>query len=53
MTWTLEGNTVLNGWYVSDTSIKWFFSDPETGIKSFTGCAWTTFTSDVARIDTA
>lgn len=48
VTWTLEGNVGLDGWYVSDTSIKWFFTDPETGIKTFDGCIWSVFSSDVA-----
>ena len=46
VTYAVEGQLGSNDWYVSNVVVKWFFSDPESGIKAFTGCAWVTLTAD-------
>ncbi len=43
---TVTGTLGNNGWYVSDVTVTWTTSDPESSIGSATGCGITTLTSD-------
>jgi YVTN family beta-propeller protein len=42
----VSGSLGDNGWYVSDVSVSWTVSDPESGIASSLGCDPTTLTGD-------
>jgi hypothetical protein len=42
----LLGAKGANGWYTSDVTVSWTFADPDTGIKSSSGCDTTTLVSD-------
>jgi large repetitive protein len=44
---TVAGTTGANGWYVSDVTVGWSVSDPET-VTSSTGCAASTVSSDTS-----
>jgi hypothetical protein len=43
----IVGTKGANGWYTSNVTVSWSFSDPESGIKSWSpGCNATTLVSD-------
>ncbi len=42
------GTLGSNGWYVSDVTVSWSVSDPESDIASSTGAGTTTLTTDTA-----
>jgi len=44
----VSGTLGNNGWYVSDVSVTWTVSDPESGIASSSGCDSTTISSDTS-----
>jgi hypothetical protein len=44
----IAGTLGNNGWYRSDVIVSWTVSDPESGIKSSSGCATSTITTDTA-----
>jgi hypothetical protein len=45
--YTIVGTKGANGWYTSNVTVSWSFSDPETGIKSWgAGCNPTTLVND-------
>ena len=47
VTFNIVGTKGANGWYTSDVTVSWNFSDPESGIKSWSpGCNATTLVSD-------
>jgi hypothetical protein len=48
ITFEVVGTQGANGWYVSPTTVRWHFDDPESGIKSSAGCDATTLTADTA-----
>ncbi|MEX2610548.1 MAG: hypothetical protein WEA24_11420 [Gemmatimonadota bacterium] len=43
---TISGTPGNNGWYVSDVTVSWSVTDPESAITSTTGCATTVQTTD-------
>ena len=43
---TITGTLGLNGWYVSNVTVAWTATDPESGIASSTGCGSTSVTTD-------
>ena len=43
---SVTGTLGQNGWYVSDVTVSWSVTDPESGIASKSGCDTTTHTSD-------
>jgi hypothetical protein len=45
---TVTGTLGNNGWYVSDVTVSWSVSDPESGIASSSGAGTTVLTSDTA-----
>jgi alpha-tubulin suppressor-like RCC1 family protein/uncharacterized protein YegL len=45
----VAGTPGTAGWYISDVSVSWTLSDPESGISSSTGCAPTAITTDTAE----
>jgi len=45
---TIAGTMGSNGWYVSNVTVNWNATDPESGIASSTGCAPTSITTDTA-----
>lgn len=53
VSYELVGTRGDNGWYTSNVAVKWWFSDPESGINptKIVGCVWTTLTQDTARIE--
>lgn len=53
VTYELIGTRGDNGWYTSTVAVKWWFSDPESGIDptKIVGCVWRTLTQDTARIE--
>jgi len=42
----VDGTLGSNGWYVSDVSVDWSASDPDSAINSQIGCGATVFTGD-------
>jgi hypothetical protein len=44
----ITGTLGSNGWYRSAVTVNWSVTDPESGIKSPTGCAPTNLTADTA-----
>ena len=48
ITFEVVGTPGANSWYVSPTTIRWRVEDPESGIKSSSGCDATAITSDTA-----
>lgn len=47
ISYTLTGTQGDNGWYVSDVSVEWTVTDPESAVTT-EGCAATTLTTDTA-----
>ena len=45
---TVSGTAGANGWYISDVSVTWTVSDPDSPITSTSGCAPSSITSDTA-----
>jgi hypothetical protein len=45
---TIMGTPGNNGWYVSNVTVSWSVSDPESAITSASGCDATTVNSDTA-----
>ena len=45
---TINGTKGNNDWYVSNVSVSWEVSDPESGISSTDGCNAVTLTTDIA-----
>jgi VCBS repeat protein len=41
-----SGTVGSNGWYVSDVTVSWTVSDPESTVSSQTGCGSTTISAD-------
>ncbi len=46
----VSGTLGDNGWYVSDVTVDWDVSDPDSPITSTTGCNQSTVTSDTAGV---
>jgi hypothetical protein len=46
VTFSIMGTKGANGWYTSNVTVSWNIADPETGIKSTSGCNTTTLVSD-------
>jgi hypothetical protein len=46
ITFEVVGTEGANGWYVSPTTVRWRVDDPESGIKSSSGCDATTLVAD-------
>jgi hypothetical protein len=46
----ITGTAGTNGWYRSNVTVTWSFTDLESGIASSTGCATTTLTADTAGV---
>ena len=46
----VSGTLGDNGWYVSDVSVTWTVTDPESAITSETGCEPTTINYDTAGV---
>jgi hypothetical protein len=44
----VSGSLGNDGWYISDVTVNWTITDPESGIASSTGCDPTTLTTDTA-----
>ena len=47
---TITGTAGANGWYRSNVSVSWSFTDPESGILSSTGCTTSNLTADTAGV---
>jgi hypothetical protein len=45
---TVTGTSGSNGWYVSDVTVSWAVSDPESTVTSTSGCDTSTVTTDTA-----
>lgn len=45
---TVSGTQGNNSWYISDVTVSWDVSDPESGIASSVGCDTTTLTTDTS-----
>lgn len=43
---TVTGTLGDNGWYVSNISVSWSFTDPDSTVTSTTGCGTTNITTD-------
>jgi hypothetical protein len=43
---TVTGTAGANGWYTSNVTVSWNFSDPESGIASSSGCGSITLSSE-------
>jgi hypothetical protein len=46
VTFNLAGTKGQNGWYTSNVTVSWSYADPETGIKSSSGCDTATLVAD-------
>jgi hypothetical protein len=46
VTFNIAGTRGANGWYTSSVTLSWNFSDPESGIKTSSGCDTTTLVTD-------
>ena len=46
----ITGTLGTNGWYISNVTVNWSVSDPESGIASSSGCGSTTLTADTAGV---
>jgi hypothetical protein len=46
ITFEIVGTQGTNGWYTSPTTVRWRVEDPESGIKSSSGCDATTLVAD-------
>jgi uncharacterized repeat protein (TIGR01451 family) len=46
ITYTIDGTKGQNDWYITDVTLTWSVTDPETGIASSTGCEQVTVTTD-------
>jgi hypothetical protein len=51
ITHDVTGTLGANGWYTGDASLTWSYSDPESGIKSLTGCRDVTISQDQAATE--
>ncbi|MCS7295278.1 MAG: PxKF domain-containing protein [Dehalococcoidia bacterium] len=47
---TVSGTLGANGWYVSNVTVTWTVTDPESSITSTSGCGTTTITTDTAGV---
>ena len=47
---SIVGTLGLNGWYVSNVSLTWSVSDPESPVTSQTGCETQNITADTAGV---
>jgi hypothetical protein len=45
---SVSGSPGSNGWYVSDVTVSWSVSDPETDVSEQSGCESTSVTTDTA-----
>lgn len=45
---SVSGSPGSNGWYVSDVTVSWSVSDPETEVSEQSGCSSTSVTTDTA-----
>ena len=45
---TVSGTLGNGGWYVSDVTVSWTVTDPESPVTSTSGCGTTTITADTA-----
>ncbi|MCX7623477.1 MAG: hypothetical protein N2Z82_06990, partial [Thermomicrobium sp.] len=50
ITATVSGTLGANGWYVSNVTVTWTVTDPESSITSTSGCGTTTITTDTAGV---
>jgi hypothetical protein len=48
---SIQGTLGLNGWYVSNVTVAWSVTDPESGIIETRGCDTQTLTQDTTRRD--
>ncbi|MFN0147135.1 MAG: calcium-binding protein [Dehalococcoidia bacterium] len=46
----IDGTLGMNGWYVSDLTVSWTITDPESAITATTGCEPSTVTADTAGV---
>lgn len=44
----VSGTSGNNGWYISDVTVSWSVTDPDSSISSTSGCGPTTISSDTA-----
>jgi hypothetical protein len=47
---SISGTLGQNGWYVSNVTVTWSVTDPESGIASSSGCNATTLTADTGGV---
>ena len=50
ITYTVTGTLGANGWYVSDVTVSWSVSDPESAVTSTSGCGTTTIDYDTTGV---
>ncbi|MFN4336812.1 MAG: PxKF domain-containing protein [Candidatus Nitrosocaldus sp.] len=50
ITYAIDGILGNNDWYISDVTVTWEVSDPESGIASTSGCDTTTIDSDTTGV---
>lgn len=50
---TITGTLGSSGWYVSDVTVTWSVTDPESGIASSSGCAPATLSASASLLCTA
>ena len=48
ITYRVAGTDGANGWYTSNATLSWTYSDAESGIKASSGCDTATVTADTA-----